>query len=319
MMKRFSSSRFFSSFMIAAAATLLFSGSARAQLSDGYDPLERNTVKLGLRHFMVSLARPAKGKEGDFIIRMTDLFGHSGCPKIGEVPYQTDFQDTILNVQTGHFKVDFNNLPLHPEYECSGKTVYPAANIPLSVGMLKEKGTSKIRFQTNVQSAYPGMASDDYDISEPDYFDVVYGDHFIQLSPEKPQIVDIPRYLPNVTMDNVKNPLKLWFYPKGTVILRASGAPKGADLRAALDSLARAHSLVPLDSIIKDFTSPIDDPDSFYYVDKSKKQFLANKEGIKDGIPLDVIHMPATVYGADGDESTEQPIQVFAHTPYSYE
>jgi hypothetical protein len=242
----------------------------------------------------------------------------AGCPVVRELPYTTEFQDNVLNIGAGHFKVDYNNLPLHPEYECGGRAAYPTANVPLSLAMLKENGTEKIRFQTNIQSEYPGEDSE-YDISEADYFNIVYGDHYIQLKAEKPQVVDEPSYQPSITMDHVKNPMKLWFYPKGTVILRASGAPKGADMKGAMDSIARAHSLVPLETVYKEFTSPIDDPDSFYYVDKSKKQYVAAKEGIKDGIPLDTITMPSTVYGAEGDETIERSVQIFAHTPNAYE
>jgi hypothetical protein len=305
MMKRLSSLSL--SHFVLTAALVFCAGPAPAQTS----------MEVGIPHIMVSLARPEKGKDGDFILHLSGRYGMSGCPKISELPYKTEFQDNYLDIGAGHYSIDMDDLPLHPEYECSGHSVYPAANIPLSLGLLKEHGTDQIRFQTDIQA--PPGSNGDYDISEADYFDIVYGEHYIQLVPQAPQVADEPSYVSSTVRSEVKNPLKLWFYPKGTVILRVSGAPKGADIRGALDSLARAHSLVPLDSVIKDFTSPIDDPDSFYYVDKSKKQFVAKKDGIRDGIPLDTISMPATVYGADGDESIEQPIQIFAHTPNAYE
>jgi hypothetical protein len=300
----------FKRILTVAAALLLLTGTASAQSVDSgvdavSDPAPDNAVYKDLQPAVISLSRPAKGgKAGDFIIRLASRYGQSGCQHIGKVGYSLEFQDMYLNIGALQYAVDMDNLPLHPEYQCGARVVYPSAEIPLNVAMLKQNGTEQIRFQ---------------DTGESNYYDVIYGDHYIEIAPQPPKVFAEPRYQPAKNFGNVKNPLKVWLYPVGTVILRASNVPHGTNIRGQIDALARQHHLVPLDSVIKGFTSPIDDANSFYYLDKSKKLDVAKQEGIADGITLGTIDIPATVYGATGDESIELPVKIFAHTPSAYE
>ncbi len=327
-MKRSASLPFFRAFTVVALSTLgLFAqalpGAAQTEtppqslnaspaLSDRIKEcgdMEPKTYCTSLSRVMVSLSRPPesvkpKAKPGDFILRMTSRYGQSSCYKFSKIGYKVEYQDIYLNIGATVFKIDARDMPLHPEYECNMQTVYPSAEVPLNVDEMKKNGVEQIRFQ---------------DDGETDYYDVIYGDHYIEIKEQPPKVTTEPRYQPVYNFGNVKKPLRVWLYPAGTVILRASGVPHGIDIRGRLDALAGEKHLAPLENVIKGFTSPIDDTDSFYYVDTSKKRQLLKEDGIKDGIPFGVVTIPATVYGADGEESIERPIQVFAHTPGAYE
>jgi hypothetical protein len=252
----------------------------------------------------LSLTRPENGKPGEFTLHITlDGYGRAGCAKLGNLAYETIFEDPELAIKPKMVTVDFRNLPKAPEYQCDQRTKYTGAAIPLSTATLKDHQITQLVFETS---------------DHIDHYDLTMDDHSVTLSPTIRQLPSDMRYVP-MHLDNVKNPLKLWFYPKNTVILQVASAKPGLDVAQEVDSLARSQGLEPLTGILPDFTSPLEDPYSFYYVDKSKKSALTKQPGIKDGILFGEISLPATVYSPQGGNSANINVKVFAHTPGLYE
>lgn len=283
---------------IAVLACDLMRGQARAQTAPSTGPV----VSRNLETTMVALGR-VPGDNTRFTIRLMGRYGLTGCPKVGHIPYAMTFQDIYLDISAGDYRVDMNDLPQHPEYQCGGRTVYPSATIPIDMKALKANGTQQIRFET---------------LGQVDYFDVVRTPHYLELDEQRPRSSATPRYQPMV-IPSLKNPLKIWLYPPGTVILKIAGSAPAGNAQGQVDAVARAKGLTPLNEIWPDFVSPLTDTGSFYYVDKTKARTVANDPNIAAGINVGSITLHGTVYGATGDETVDRPVPVFAHRPGAFE
>lgn len=295
-----------------AGLTLLSAAPASAQRIKAFDELpthdsagdayNQKYYLVRPKSVAVSLAHAKGGRPDEFVLRMTATEPNSGCPKLGQLAYEMNFQDIYMLASVSAYSVDLRDLPLAPQYQCAKGYQYPSAEIPLSVSTLKDNKTAYMRFQA-------GKKFDTYEVK--------LNDHSIQLYPSNTLGSLKPTY-GAMQIANVKNPLKLWFYPEGTVILRASGTPEDTiNLQEAMDSFASDNGLEPLKESIPEFRSPLEDKNSFYYVDKRKS--LSERPGIDKGIPVGEIPVPVTMFGLAGDETVHQQMKVFAHTPGAYE
>ncbi len=246
----------------------------------------------------LSLQRPVSGEgdPGDFVLRLAGEYGVSGCPKISPLSYSMEMQGGTVVVKLGDYTVDLRNLPQAPEYQCPRVPRYPSAEMVLNARMLAADGVNQVRFES------PGRF---------DYYDIKQGEGFIQLVPG-PLQTPKSKIRP-LQSDYTKNALKLWFYPSGTLVLKVDGSDDDGSLAKAVADFAAQQKLVPLETVLKGFTSPLADPYSFYYVDQSNT--LSHQPGIENGVSVGTINLSTKVEGYDGEETVNRPVTVVAHTP----
>ncbi|HEY8192184.1 MAG TPA: hypothetical protein VIG74_07145, partial [Alphaproteobacteria bacterium] len=105
----------------------------------------------------------------------------------------------------------------------------------------------------------------------------------------------------------LKDSMKLWFYPEGTVMLYAPGTDvANPQLPEKIYALATARGLIPLEEIYPDFKSPLVKNDFYYYVDKTGN----TGEGT-----FGTVNVDHTVYGLKADYPTYREIPVMAKLP----
>lgn len=261
------------------------------------------TPKDNRQPLKISLARlpaMADGEKNAFVIRLSTEYNTTGCPKFSKIPYTMEFQMKKLKIDAGE-PAGIDEMRRGNKKPCPSRSFYPTAEIPLSPAILKQNGTTLVEFGT------PGNING---------YDINVTDNFVELTPSKESPSTGNRYAPR-DIDYLKNPMKLWFYPEGTVILKAGSDSDGVDMAAEIQKLAGSKGLIPLESELPGFTSPLEDEDSFYYVDKSG--MIAKDPNIAESVSLGSINVPAKIYGAEGPQQTSRSVQVFAHAPGDYE
>ncbi len=262
------------------------------------------TPKDNRQPLKISMARmpvTADGEKNAFVIRLSTEYNTTGCAKFGKIPYTMEFQMKKLKIDAGEPAGIDAMRKSRDKKPCPNRSFYPSAEIPLSPAILKENGTTLVEFGT------PGNVNG---------YDIKVTDHSVELTPSKESPSTGTRYAPR-NIDYLKNPMKLWFYPEGTVILKAGSDSDSADIAGEIQKLAGSKGLVPLESELPGFTSPLEDEDSFYYVDKSG--MVAKDPNIAESVSLGSINVPSTIYGAEGPQQSSHSVQVFAHAPGDYE
>ena len=251
---------------------------------------------------LIALKRADGLAPRQFILSLSAKDAVTGCARLGNLGFESAFSDIYLNIKIDAYTVDMRNPTATPPAGCDRRYQVPKAEIILSLDDLAAHKTQHIRFKT-------GMFTDN--------FVVDLGDNSIQISPaQNGTTSEFSRYQPQ-KIPHVKNPLSLWFYPEGTLILYAPDAPGGLNLRPYMDELAAQSGLVPLESALPGFTPPVDTPYVFYYLDKEKR--LAATPGIDGGVPAGKIMAQTKFYGLKGDELTPRTLNVMARTPGLYE
>ena len=118
------------------------------------------------------------------------------------------------------------------------------------------------------------------------------------------------------TIDNVKNPLRLWFYPAGTILLYAHVAdndPK--QIKEKIHGLATGMGLTPLEDMYADFKTPLVRDDYSYFVDKDGRY----SEKAVDGGKFGNISIEKMAYGLQGDVPATEQVPVFVREPGLYD
>ncbi|MCB9989486.1 MAG: hypothetical protein H6868_09190 [Rhodospirillales bacterium] len=258
----------------------------------------KDTYTVTPNRLQIALLHNDGGEPGQFILKLAALNAMNGCPKIGPISYTSEFKDIFLDIKIGDYQVDMADLPAAPHYGCNQEQSQPTASIVLSRDMLKENNTKTIRFDSG------------YSI---EYYDVLLTDDAITLRRADKEYL-LPSRIEEARVPAKKEPLSLWFYPENTVILYAPKAGKDQDISAQVEKLALSRGLVPLSSVMPDFTSPLIQSNYAYYVDKSGR-FSKNKDG---GL-LGKIEMPVEIYGLEQNYIKMKDLEIFARRPGLYE
>lgn len=253
------------------------------------------------RNITIALTRRHDLQPDQFVLRMSTQHPISGCPRASGLQHQVRFHGPYMDVNVMDFSLDMHNLPEAPQYDCPMSYQYPSAEIVLSRELLEHNRTSQIRFQSGDQT---------------NYYDVRMNNQMVQLARAEETLPDRLIYRP-MQVESVDNTLRHWFYPEGTLILSVPGAAPESNLRPALDRLARNHGLVPLESVLPGFRSPLLIPHSHYYVDKNGT--VSNMQGIDRGAPLGELTVETQIYGLAGDEYVQRRLPVSARLPGTFE
>ncbi len=241
----------------------------------------------------IALVRAPDLQLGQFILSLTARNTVTGCPKIGPILYRGEFKDIFLDIKLGPYRLSVDNQ----SGICDTRQQTPTADILLSYQALKRHGTRTIRFHTP------------YGI---EYYNVSLGQNVITMQQERP--TSASPYVQPAQLPFVHDTLTHWFYPKGTVILYAPDAAPDEDISDKLEDLALHRGVVPLETFLPHFVSPVDRPHHYYYVDKSAR-FTDQEEPLI----LGEFPAPVTIYGLEENYTEQRPKKVFARTPRRYE
>lgn len=229
---------------------LPYGPNAQARAAEAYGKLyyKKNPAAI-----MLSLARAPGLEAGQFILRLEAKDGISGCAKLSPLSYEVSFSGIYMDVTISDYTVDMRNPGKTTLYGCAFAPQTPAADIPLNISDIKDKGTKRIRFHAD------GLL---------EYYDIKYTDSHITLalSPDGPP--GPKRYRP-LAANGIKDPLTFWFYPQNTLVLYAPAARKDENMGAAIEAFARTKGLTPLQEIYSDFSPPLAPPAFYYYVDST--------------------------------------------------
>jgi len=298
-------------FGLLAAGAVMLAPTAPAQaqaqaLQQGY--FDERGEAYGTKYYVerpqrlsVSLARDPALPEDNFILRIAVDHAMTGCPRMSNLESEIDYSDTHLNIWIKDYKVDMRNLPQYAHYECGQTQNAPAANLVFSKDDLINNNTQIIRMRV-------GQISDFYDVS--------INERRVSITPSQISGQQMQYYRP-LRSAQVRNPLKRWFYPEGTVMLYAPDAAPTADIADAINNMARQQGLRALQEIYPDFTSPLVSGAYFYYVDEQGT--IAEAARPYQGHRIGAITTQETIYGILDDEIVTRDIPVYAKKPGMYD
>lgn len=260
----------------------------------------------------VSLLRDPKLPPENFIINLSTAERYtSGCPPLKDMGFDTEYKNDTLQIKILKLTINQSDFPY---YKCNNKPRNPKADVVLNKKELQDRNIKKI-------SILDGPLTKTYELA--------LSDEKIELKiPKKvdknnknnknggsggAQQTSVIRMQ---TIDNVKNPMRLWFYPAGTILLYAPIAdndPK--QVKEKIRDLATGMGLTPLEDVYADFKTPLVRDDYSYFVDKGGRFSGKTVDGEKFGN----ISIEKMAYGLEGDVPTTEQIPVFARKPGLYD
>jgi hypothetical protein len=246
------------------------------------------TESMNIAEFGISLRRDPALPPENFIISFTPLNASlSGCPPLKNISQETSFESDTVIVTLDTLSVDNTDFPY---YKCNGKEMSPRADVVLNRDDLAEKQVKYMRLNS-------GPYRDTYDLTLTDESVTIARSEDFKSS----------GIMRQQTHYGVRDVMKLWFYPPGTVMLYAPGTDTAnPQVAGKIYELAAARGLIPLEEIYPDFKSPLVKRDFHYYVDKT--------EGTSEGT-FGTVNIDHTVYGLKADYPTYREIPVMAKLP----
>lgn len=253
---------------------------------------------VGISNLAMSLLRTPEMQDGQFLLRLsTHEKAISGCIHFNDFTYETKYDGRYLDLTLTGISVDPESIKTKaPQYECAGAMQNPKADIVLSRDEIKTHDAKILRIHS-------GFFTDYYNIQLTDNkVELLHAD---SMSPAQ--------YFKPFKSQQIVDPMTLWFYPKGTLILSVPDAnPKDASIKEKLDNFATARGMQPLDMIVTGFKSPLVNMTDYYYVDTRGLAKLSDP--VIGSLP-----MQATRYGLQGDETVDVGLPIYARTPGMYE
>ena len=223
--------------ILAVAAGLLPMIPAAPALARSYMP---NTLT-------VSLLRQ-KDHSGEALLRLSTLANVTGCATVRPLRHDVEITNHYLDVIVKGYSIDFSGAPNNPN-NCKKGSQYSTADIPLDRKLIEDNGIEQIRLVLD-----RGLGSD--------YYTVTLGKDFLELTPSSQKI-----FKPGKAPSNGQLMLSHWYYPENTLIL---SAPRPGEPQASITGdFARAHGLMPLETLMPGFTPPSGQAARYYYVDGS--------------------------------------------------
>lgn len=273
--------------LLATALLLPASGTAQAQnpYADDEMPLADS---MKITDFGISLRRDPALPPENFIVSFSPLNASmSGCPPLKNISQETTFENDAVVITLDTLAVDNTDFPY---YKCNGKQLTPHADVILNRNDLADKQVKYMRLMS-------GPYRDTYDLTlTGEYVSIARSKDFKNSGIMRQQ-----------SLYGLRDSMKLWFYPAGTVMLYAPGTDiKNPQLAEKIYALASSRGLIPLEEIYPDFKPPLVKNDFYYYVDKTGN----TGEGTFGTVNID-----HTVYGLKADYPTYREIPVMAKLP----
>jgi hypothetical protein len=250
--------------------------------------------EFGIIEMGISVMKPENVLKDQFVIRISPL---------NRVTYkfETEFKDVFLDVKILEMALDTSELPKNPQFECGQYVEEANIDIVVSKFDLKAHGTKYMRI-----SSGPFM----------DFFEIRNAKHFVELI--HADEMGPAQYYIAQKRNNIRDTLKVWFYPENTYILYVPEFEKVKEnIKEKVERLAKRKGFIPLVSKIPDFENPLYSENTYYFVDD--KGDYTKELGEHTGGFLDNIYTEMMVYKLEGDVSTLKPVPVYARKPVLYE
>lgn len=252
---------------------------------------------------VISLIRRPELTEDQFILRISDPYGVSGCVDVKNYSTFTEFTDGVLEVNIGPTTVDMRDQPQFAHLQCDLRTKTPMAEIIINRQDLMKNGVKKFRLR-NMWST--------------NNYNVTLRDNRVSILPDIAEAAIPQRFKPQ-PIPGRKTPLVYWFYPLGTVLLWVPGEDDTKQMQDNIRKFAAEQGLVPLEKIYLDFKSPRTEGKYQYFVDTEGKFAKNPYEDMKNGMPVGTVKGEKRVYGLEKDEYKPYDITVYAKIPGMYD
>ncbi len=249
----------------------------------------------------IALLRDPILEPEQFVIKLT--FGESatGCFKVSDMGYDAEFIGNRLQIDTNEVYIDFRDQTNNPHFECDKTTKEPTASIIMSKAMLEENGTEIIHIRSDTIE---------------NRFDIFMDEQHIKLLPATTDVYPTRYYKPQ-TLPGGKNALIHWFYPENTIVVYTPSVDMDAHIDDEIMAFGQAHNLKPLKTVYPTFTTPIQTPHYYYFVDEVG--YFAKKLNSEKGIEIGSVELTKKVYGLKGDEIKPYSSPVYAKLPGTYQ
>ena len=296
--------------VVTAAFTCGDANLARAQDRSPYDDVEIELDEdVVWTNVGISLRRDPAMPLENFIINLSAAERYStGCPPLKDMGFETEYKNDTLEIKLLGLTVDQSEFPY---YKCNGKPRNPKADVVLNKKDLMDNGVKKISIIDGpLTKTYAAEITDEkIELSMDENCKVksMNGNDCSSVS-----ITTIRMQ----SVDGVKNPLRLWFYPEGTLLLYTPGAEGDRkQIRGKIHELAAGMGLTPLEDMYAEFKTPLVRDDYSYFVDKGARY----KDATVDGGSFGNVSIEKMAYGLEGDVSTTEKVEVFARRPGAYD
>lgn len=266
----------------------------------------------------VSLRRDPSLPPENFIIHITPSLNRrmTGCPPFKSLGYETAQTNNTLEIYLHGVAIDNANFPY---YECAGKEQTPALDIVLNRDDLIAKDIRKLKIfddpayqkldiwidERSVEIGHLCTDNEGRCATIDSAAKTTFENKDINTEIVKPE-----------TLFGVKNAMRLWFYPEGTVLLYAPGSKAApGQLTKEMAAFAAGKGLTPLEEIYPSFKSPLVRNEYYYYVDNNG----ALGETPIEGGEIGTMQVERMAYKLQGDVPTREKVPVYAKRPGAYD
>lgn len=251
---------------------------------------------------VMALVRAPGLTENQFILRLSSPHTVSGCMKLSNYGYMAEYKDAYLDISINDMTVDMRDQPQYAHYQCNQQSQIPSADVILNRQDLVKNETHKIRLHNG---------------SDSNYYNISLTEDRVLILPDESYGGMVKRFKPQ-NIPGRKTALVYWFYPVGTLILWMPGVEASPSSVEALRAFAASKGLVPMETIIPDFESPLTDERYQYFVD-AEGTFDDREDALADGMPIGTLSLEKKVYGLEKDEMILDEKAVYAKRPGTYE
>ncbi|GEM_PF-2272947 len=251
---------------------------------------------------VIALVRKPELTEDQFILRITDRNAITGCAEISDYGFETEYRDIYLDINILGLTVDMRDQPKYAHFQCNQHMQIPTADIVMNRQDLVKNETQQIRMHNE---------------NDTNYYNVKLYDNRVMILPDPSDVTVTRRFKPH-GMPGKYTSLVYWFYPLGTIMLWVPGEEATPEIIGWLRAFAQEKGLTPLETVYKDFESPMTSKKYQYFVDTAGTM-TGNDPGLVDGKPIGAIATTKRIYGLYQDEYEPAEMVVYAKTPGMYE
>lgn len=264
----------------------------------------------------ISLRRDPAMPPENFIIHITPSLNRrmTGCPPFRNLGFETVYNRHTLEIYLTGLAIDNTEFPY---YKCAGKEQTPSVDVVLNRDDLIAKDIRKLKIFDDPVYQNLDIWIDERNVEIgrlcTDNEGRCANESSAKTTFEKDISAEIVR---PQNLFGVKNSMRLWFYPPGTVLLYAPGSKAApGQLKKEMAGFAAGMGLTPLEDIYPSFRSPLVRNEYYYYVDQNG----ALGETAAEGGQIGTMQAERMAYKLQGDMPVRESLPVFAKRPGAYD
>lgn len=287
--------------LTALLSTTLFQTNALAQIDDNSEVVEidYDTVSLFPRNFYtVEMFNNPSVSESDFTLRIASYGVVSGCAEMTKSKQEVnEINDRIqISVKDSEIRVK-KRQPRYTNYDCKTNELLSYHDVKFNRDDMIEKGIKKIALRAERKDVTKKKSYQDFGEIE-----------ILELTKEKIEFED---YAPVYG----KRLVRLWFFPKNTVVLVAPNAKQGVDVKDQIRAYGEQElGLTSIEDRFEGFTLKAT-ANNYVLFQDTNGNIVENLENIGEYNQVGNITLTRTVYGPNGAEEEPFSIPVMATLP----